>query len=166
MFEKILVAVDRSESSEQIFDQALELAKSFDAALMLLHVLSPMEEGYPMPVFPGPDSVYPHNDEAIRLYATQWQEFEKLGQAMLQKMSDRATEAKIMCEFSQNLGDPGRVICSIAKDWGADLIVIGRRGRSGLSEMILGSVSNYVLHHASCSILALQGAILSATEAR
>ncbi len=43
---------------------------------------------------------------------------------------------------------------------GADLIVVGRRGRSGLSELILGSASNYVLHHAPCSVLTLQGKII------
>ncbi len=39
---------------------------------------------------------------------------------------------------------------------GADLIVLGRRGRTGLAEALLGSVSNYVLHHAPCSVLVVQ----------
>jgi len=55
-------------------------------------------------------------------------------------------------EFTQNTGSPGRVICEIAKAWQADLIILRRRGYSGLTEMLLGSVSNYVLHHAPCSI--------------
>jgi nucleotide-binding universal stress UspA family protein len=161
MFQKILVAVDRTDMGKQVFDEALDLAQKLDTALMLVHVLSPMDEGYPMPVFPGADSVYPVSDQAIRVYADQWQEFEKHGLTMLQAMSDQAEAAKIMCEFSQHVGDPGKVICMIAKDWGADLIVMGRRGRTGLSEMILGSASNYVLHHAPCSVMALQGTILA-----
>jgi nucleotide-binding universal stress UspA family protein len=48
------------------------------------------------------------------------------------------------------------MICQVAKDWGAELIMVGRRGNSGLSELILGSVSNYVVHHAHCSVLIVQ----------
>ncbi len=44
----------------------------------------------------------------------------------------------------------------MARNCGADVIVMGRRGHSGLSELILGSVSNYVLHHAPCSVLIVQ----------
>ncbi len=161
MFQKILVALDRSERSEQIFDEALALAKSLNAALMLVHVLSPMEEGYPMPVYPAPDSVYPGYEEAVRVYAQQWQVFERQGLALLQDLNSKAIAAGIQTEFSQNVGDPGRVICNTAVSWGADLILLGRRGHSGLSELILGSVSNYVLHHAPCSVLVLQGNALT-----
>jgi hypothetical protein len=34
---------------------------------------------------------------------------------------------------------------------------MGRRGRTGISELLLGSVSNYVTHHATCSVLIVQG---------
>ena len=44
------------------------------------------------------------------------------------------------------------MICELAKFWNADLIIMGRRGRSGLAEVFLGSESNYVLHHAPCSV--------------
>lgn len=164
MFQKILVALDRSPLSEQVFEEAFSLAKTTDSALMLLHVLSPMEEGYPMPIYPGPDSVYPGNDESIRLYARQWQDFEQKGLEMLRQLNGKVLAAGITTEFSQNVGDPGRVICKLAQAWEADLIVLGRRGHSGLSELILGSVSNYVLHHAPCSVLALQGKALSEAE--
>ncbi|NEO28803.1 MAG: universal stress protein, partial [Kamptonema sp. SIO4C4] len=35
-------------------------------------------------------------------------------------------------------------------------VIIGRRGRVGLSEILLGSVSNYVLHHAPCAVMVVQ----------
>jgi len=45
------------------------------------------------------------------------------------------------------------------------LVVVGRRGHSGLSELFLGSVSNYVLHRAPCSVLTIQGeALKKATQ--
>ncbi|MGF1673753.1 MAG: universal stress protein, partial [Rivularia sp. (in: cyanobacteria)] len=51
---------------------------------------------------------------------------------------------------------PGYMICNVARSREVDLIVVGRHGRTGLSEFFLGSVSNYVLHHAPCSVLTIQ----------
>lgn len=164
MFQKILVAVDKSVVSEHVFDEALAIAKASQASLMLIHVLSPGEEGYPMPIYPGPDSVYPGlHEEAARSYAQQWDIYEQEGLKLLRSLAEQATAAGIAVEYSQNTGDPGRTICAIARNWDADLIVMGRRGLSGISELIMGSVSNYVLHHTSCSVLTVQGKALASS---
>ncbi|MEY3330640.1 MAG: hypothetical protein RLZZ115_3525 [Cyanobacteriota bacterium] len=44
----------------------------------------------------------------------------------------------------------------MTKKWGADLVIVGRRNRSELAELFLGSVSNYVVHHVKCSVLVVQ----------
>ena len=49
-------------------------------------------------------------------------------------------------------GHPAEAICSYAKDKHADMIVIGSRGRSAFTELLLGSVSSQVLHHAPCPV--------------
>lgn len=56
-------------------------------------------------------------------------------------------------EFEVRLlaGNPGLIICQEAR--GFDMIVIGSRGRSPLSELLLGSVGSYVVHHAPCAVL-------------
>ena len=79
-------------------------------------------------------------------------------------MCQQATQLGVKAEFSQNIGEPSRIICDIAQNWEADVIVIGRRGRRGLSELLMGSVSNYVLHHASCSVFTVQGIIPDENE--
>jgi nucleotide-binding universal stress UspA family protein len=166
MFNKILAAIDASESSKKVFDEALSLAKLSNAQLMLLHVLSPLDEGYPTLMFPGAADVYPNlYDEIIKSYKTQWQEFEEQNLNILRSLSTEADKAGITAEFSQNSGDAGKTICNVANSWRADLIVMGRRGHKGLSELLLGSVSNYVIHHASCSVLTIQGNILGSLEA-
>lgn len=159
MFYKILVALDNSNMGNRVFDAAVALAKANDASIMLLHILTPFEDDYPtMPVVPGIDSYYPAMyGEAIDEYAKRWRMYEDHALDFLRNRAAQATTAGITTEFSQNVGDPGRTICAIAQSWKADLIMMGRRGRSGLSELVLGSVSNYVLHHAPCSVLVVQG---------
>ncbi|MGI0487648.1 universal stress protein [Pantanalinema rosaneae CENA516] len=168
-FQKILVALDRSDMGQQVFERSLALAQTHQARLMLLHVMSPMEGEAPPMIYPRPDGVYPGiYEEAIKTYARQWETHERESRQWLQSLAERATAAGIAVEYTQNHGVPGRTICAIANTWGADLIVLGRRGHSGLSEMLLGSVSNYVLHHAPCSVLTIQGkgsvAEIKATE--
>lgn len=157
MFHKIVVALDNSQLSQQIFERAVFLAKATDARLMLLHVLSLFDEYYLKTGFPGAESGYPilYTQTSSR-YMKQWEEMEKEGLEWLKSLVQQALAAGVNAEFSQNIGDPGRTICNIAISWQADLIIMGRRGRTGLSELFLGSVSNYVLHHAACAVLVVQ----------
>lgn len=159
MYKKILVAVDDSELGEQVFQAALDLAQHYQARMMLIHVLSPTNESYPDPIFTTPlaSGVYVGlHEEVMRAYAEQWENFEQKGLDMLRNLTQIATEKGVPTEFTQALGDAGRAICDLAKDWESDLIVLGRRGLKGLSEFFLGSVSNYVLHNAPCSVLTVQ----------
>ncbi len=158
MFKQILVTMDRSDMGKAVFERALSLAKNTAAHLMLLHVLSPEEDNSPLPVPPNLRDIYPAvgNDLTMETWRKQWQEFEQEGLKMLQSRAEEAMQAGVgieYLEYQQISGSPAKAICQFAKNWQADLIVIGHRGRSGLSEMILGSVSNYVLHHAHCSVL-------------
>jgi len=156
MFQKILVAV--GEGDREVFDRALDLAKSSQASLMLLHVLTVDADDEPdftaIAGIPGYSLAY--NQEVFRAYQERWERREKEGIALLQTLSQVAIEAGVKTEFTQNPGAPGRTICTVAKTWGADLIVMGRRGLGGLKELVLGSSSNYVLHHAPCSVLVVQ----------
>lgn len=157
MFHKILLALDRSKNAKQVFDKSLAQAREPLSSLMLLHVLSPGDEGYP--ILPAIQYPYiPVNEEdLLESYLKQREIYEKQGIDMLRSLTEEAIAAGVKTEFTQNVGSPGRVICNLARSWGADLIVVGRRGRSGLNELLLGSVSNYVLHHAPCSILVVEG---------
>ncbi len=157
MFQKILVALDRSDLNQQVFDAAITLAKTLNAHLMLVHVLSPID-GFTSPIFSMPGT-YPLVREDVDFYLKQWRSKEAEGLAFLQAKTDVATAAGIPTEFTQILGDPGDAICKIARTWNANLILIGRRGYTGLGEFFIGSISNYVVHHAPCSVLTIQGQV-------
>jgi nucleotide-binding universal stress UspA family protein len=159
MFNRILVAMDNSSWSEQVFDRAVSLAKATNGKLMLLHVLSPLDEQYIDPLFLQPSILYPELHVNNSKYASDWDQLKTSRLNWLHWLCEEATQLGVKTEFSQNIGEPCRMICDVARNWEADLIVIGRRGRRGISELFLGSVSNYVLHHAPCSVLTVQGLI-------
>ena len=156
-FKKILVAVDRSPASEDVFAKALDLAKSAQAKLVLLSAISPdYNVSYiNPPIYPGGESMS-ISEAAIKIYLER-QEQERLNSLeFLSGLGIRAKEVDVETEINQQLGDPARSICEVADTLSVDLIVVGRRGYSGLSELWMSSVSNYVLHHAPCSVLVIQ----------
>jgi nucleotide-binding universal stress UspA family protein len=157
MFDKILVAVDRSENGKKALEAAIALAKAMGSSLMLLHVLSSEEEGSPPMSTLTTLEYYPVNATLFESYQKLWETYEKEGLELLRSYADKAMAAGVSTEFTQNSGNPGRTICEMAQNWGADLILMGRRGHSGVKELVLGSVSNYVLHHAHCSVFTIQG---------
>ncbi|BCL33705.1 universal stress protein [Nostoc sp. MS1] len=147
MFRKILVALNRcDDTSKYIFQEALELAKATKASLKLLHILSVDEQESPniLTLINTPEN------------KKRWEEFEKPSLDLLKSLTEQAIAAGVPTEYYQGLGRPGHIICETARVWEAGLIVIGRRGLSGMSELILGSVSNYVTHNAPCSVLIIQ----------
>ncbi|MGF1602972.1 MAG: universal stress protein [Thermosynechococcaceae cyanobacterium] len=158
MFRKILVAMDSSKTGEQIFDYALALAQPLQAHLMLLHVLSSEEVGAPdMPLaLPGPYYYPGLSDLPLETYRETWEKLEAQGLERLQNYEKQAMLHGVTTEYTQTSGSPGRTICDLARNWGADLIVMGCRGRTGLSQLVLGSTSNYVMHHAPCSVLVVK----------
>lgn len=159
MFNKILVAMDMSEMAKDVYSVALSMAVKHNANLILLHVLSSDEDYSPLLIPPNLSEIYPvtgGNDSTLQSWRQQWEDFVHEGLEMLKKRAAEANNAGIQVDFQQIYGNSARTICKIAEDSHVDLIVLGRRGRSGLSELLLGSVSNYVIHHAPCSVLTVQ----------
>ncbi|MBE9181101.1 universal stress protein [Oculatella sp. LEGE 06141] len=157
MIQKILVAIDQSTANRRVVQEAIALSAAIQAELNFVHVLSFEDEGssdapayYRTGFFPVP------NVATFERYQHRWEMHKQQGLELLQFQIQHSTEAGVRATFTQVAGDPGRAICRLALEWEADLIVMGRRGLSGLSEILIGSVSNYVLHHAPCSVLTVQ----------
>ncbi len=153
-YRKILVALDYSPQSDVVFEQALELAKKEEAELMLFHCLQQFESQ-------GVGSYSSIYGRELINFSSQMQELfqqeREEAREWLAAYCQKATEQGIPTEWDLKQGDPARHIRELASAWGADLIVLGRRGRQGLAEIVLGSVSNNVVHHAPCSVLVVQG---------
>jgi nucleotide-binding universal stress UspA family protein len=157
-FKKIFAALDDSELSHRVFSQTLELAQANQAEVMLFHCITVNSFGQsavPIPVDLGMNTQL--MDQAYQTQSFLLEREVKQSESLLKKYCDAAANQGVQVEFdSQMDGDPGHCICEYSQNWGADLIILGRRGRTGLTEAFLGSVSNYVVHHASCSVFVIQ----------
>jgi nucleotide-binding universal stress UspA family protein len=141
---KILLAVDGSACSDAA---AQELAKRPWPPQTEVKVITVAE--IPAPVGMEPWGMSPEYFENLETAVRQ------AGQAVLdrtllilKKVSDKTL--KISSEIIQ--GTPAQVIVDEAESWGADLIIMGSRGLGVWNRLLLGSVSNGVVHHAKCSV--------------
>ena len=137
MSSKILVALDPSDTNKSVFDTAVFLAQKTHAKLILLQIIPPA----------------PKDESLISVYEKPWQKLQQRGLEVLRSLTQEATTTGINAKFIQDFGNPGRTICDLAQTWSVDLILVGSRGLTGAKEVFLGSVSNYVTHHAPCSVL-------------
>ncbi|MBE9045051.1 universal stress protein [Pleurocapsales cyanobacterium LEGE 10410] len=151
MLDKILVAIDSSERNKSVFNSAVSLAQTTGASIMLLHIVS--GENADDPVLPADDEYPSLNNRNDNRYHMRFAEYEQQGIEFLQSLTQEAMDVGIDVEYSQLRGNPQQMICKLASNWSADLIIVGSRQLKGWKEKFLGSVSNYVTHHAPCSVL-------------
>lgn len=126
MFEHILVAVDFSDASKHALAGAVAMAREFGSRLSLVHVLALGED----------DAAWAQ---------TQWDPF--LAGALDGVDAERQTVRALKPELG---------ILQVARSEGADLIVVGTHGRTGLSHMFLGSVAERVVQLAPCAVLTVR----------
>jgi nucleotide-binding universal stress UspA family protein len=142
----ILAATDFSTASRPALEEAVVLARSFAARLVLIHVMEPVAHLYGWAADLAGGDVYlvePHELEP---------EWESL-------MSDLDIEG-IACEHVTEKGDPVQVIALAAESFDADIIVLGTHGRSALAHALLGSVAEGVARHAERSVMTVRSAAL------
>jgi nucleotide-binding universal stress UspA family protein len=155
MFQRILVAIDEHEIIKDVFQQALNLAQMAGATLNLMHVLTLQEDASPIMPIATSDYCSAECDPELMFYE-EWAQYEHQGLELLQRHAKEAIAAGVQVELNQVFGNPSSIICKVAHTWNADLIIMGRRKHSSLSELLLGSVSHYVFHHAQCSVLVVR----------
>jgi universal stress protein A len=138
---RILVPTDFSEGSHRALTLAIKFAKLLRAAIDLQHVQA-MPAYIPVPTVPGMTPVAPPVPEAAQGI------HESLG-----VLAATVRESGVECQTKSVEGNPGDEIVDYAAKIGADLIVMGSHGRTGLSRLLLGSVAEKVLHRATCPVL-------------
>ncbi|PSB25866.1 universal stress protein [Stenomitos frigidus] len=158
-FHKIVVALDDSELSKAVFNQAITLAQNNKASLLLYSGLADLTL-VPPTNLTAEIGLFPQEIMGSTTYQAQQANLEhqtETAKSLLQQYEAAAQQLGLQVQTAFEVGDIEALLCATAQDWGADLIVVGRRGRKGLSEALLGSVSNYAVHNAHCSVLVVQG---------
>jgi nucleotide-binding universal stress UspA family protein len=155
-FNRILVPLVRSESAAAIFKEALKLARDNNSKLMLFHSVD-WDMGEHFGSFAEIEAEVDFSGAFIQAQQERLQQELQESKDWLQTYTEQATAMGIPTESKCQVGHPGALIRDLAKDWNADLIVMGRRGLSSFQEVFLGSVSNYILHHTPCSVLIVHG---------
>ena len=155
-FKRILVPLVCSKSSTVIFKEALKLAQDNNSKLMLFHSID-WDMGEYFGSFAEIEAEVDFSSAFIQAQQERLQMKLQESKNWLETYTEQAIVNGIPAQSKCQVGHPGSLIRDLAKDWNADLIIMGRRGLTGLKEVFLGSVSNYILHHAPCSVLVVRG---------
>jgi nucleotide-binding universal stress UspA family protein len=135
---KIVLAIDDSIYSEAAIG-ALAKFRPEGNEIRVLHVLQPVAVSAPPQMSAG--------------YAPELAGQTKEAEQFVARVADKLRKSGFQTETSVVQGDIRQSIVDVAKSWPADLIVMGSRGRSAVSNLLLGSAAESVARHAPCSVL-------------
>jgi nucleotide-binding universal stress UspA family protein len=138
---KILLAVDDSKFSEAAIQSVLAQARPQETEVRVLHVLEP-----PSLLLGREMGGYDPELEAV------WKALREQAKALVGKTEGKLRTAGFTVSPSFEEGDPKSRIIDVAKEWKADLIVLGSHGRKGMERFLMGSVAESVARHAECSV--------------
>lgn len=138
---KILVPVDGSEASRNALDYGVEMAKAHKAELLLVSVADVTEAAYPI--------------MGVTLDREGFYNVKKKAESMVEELKKTIpSDVQVVTEVEN--GIPGNVISSIVEAEKVNLVVMGNSGKGAVSSFIMGSVSQYVIHHVKCPVLVVK----------
>lgn len=143
---KILFTTDFSEIANHALPYAIKFAKAFDAELVMLHAVTLYEHD---PNDPN------HQFPSLRSYCA---ELERAADSSFQVCIERIGDAgvKVRKAIVRGISPHAAILDFVADEGGFGLIVMSTHGRSGLSHVLLGSVTENVLRYAQCPVLVVK----------
>jgi nucleotide-binding universal stress UspA family protein len=85
-------------------------------------------------------------------YAPELDDQKKPAHELVEQIASELRGGGFKVDAAVEVGDIRERIIDAAEEWGADLIVVGSHGRSGIPRFLLGSVAEFVARHAECSV--------------
>ncbi|MGZ4171792.1 MAG: universal stress protein, partial [Solirubrobacteraceae bacterium] len=145
---KVIWATDGSEHADRAMIFAVQVAKSDGAELHVVHVIEKLISDRAS----GLDAL--GNEDEVKA------KIEQQAKAVAAENGVR-TSIHIVVALSERIGDR---IAEIAEQTGADLIVVGTRGHRALGSLVLGGVTERLLHVSRCPVLAVPPTVSAETE--
>ena len=136
---KILLAIDNSKFAAAATDAVLAQFRPEEAEVRVIHVVEPIAYTTPPQMAP---QYYPELREQV-------EEGEKLVETAAKKLREAGFQVSTVVEKGEARG----LILDQAASWPAETIVMGSHGKKGLTRFLLGSVSEAVARHATCSVI-------------
>ncbi len=135
----ILLATDLQPASEPATTEALALAAALEVRLLIVSVIDPGQRRAPG-----------------RRVEERVDQIRERREAAAQDLVARGRRLGADVSFLVWEGDPGESIVEAAVAEGADLIVVGSRGRGAVGRFLIGSVSDHVVRHATCPVMVVR----------
>lgn len=139
-FQKVLIAVDDDPIAAHAAEVGMDLAHSLHAQVALIHAIDPS-------LIFAPEAGIAADELALRA--------EQDGTRLMVDFRARLPAATHALQFIPQ-GPPGSEIVKAAREWAADLIVIGSHGRHGITRALVGSVAEAVMRDAPCPVLVVR----------
>ena len=140
-FKRILIAVDDSPIAARAANVGFDLTRAVQGDVALITVVDPSANSLPESGIPAADQIAFAEEDAKRL---------------LTEIGARSDMQPRPLAFTA-VGKPADKIVDAARDWPADLIVLGSHGRGGVRRLVLGSVAEAVMRHAPCPLFIVRG---------
>jgi nucleotide-binding universal stress UspA family protein len=144
---RILVAVDGSNPSLNASTFAIDIAKRYDAGLIVLHVIDPRYRELEIAISPRPGRFKEIEKKVM-------EDAQKILDTVRQKATEKNVNVKMdaISSFTSVVKD----IVHYAKVNNADIIVIGNRGMTGFKKLLVGSVASGVVTYSDCPVLVVK----------
>jgi universal stress protein A len=140
---RILVPVDFSEHSKKALKYAAAFGEQFGAEVLLLHIVEPI-------VYPVEMGFVPPEIEDVGVKMVQ------SAKERLQEIADSDLKLPVKTAILVRQGTPFQQVSAVAKEKGADLIIVTTHGYTGLKHVLLGSTAERIVRHAPCPVLVVR----------
>jgi nucleotide-binding universal stress UspA family protein len=139
MLKKILFAVDNSEHSKKTALYVKDLAEKYNAEVVVVHT------------YYLPERFNTHESEHYIYLEKVEKNMQEHGTSILENIKTELAGINVKTILKK--GPAGPIIIEQAKEENCDIIAVGSRGLGNVSSVLISSVSNYVVHHATCPVL-------------
>lgn len=140
-FKKILVPVDGSDAANHALQYGFRMAETHGAFLYVLAVADVGEAAYPL--------------MHVNLNRNGFSSVKEKAEAFMNTLKTKMP-ADAKWEPVIRVGIPGNVITSMVEDEDIDLVIMGNSGKGSISSFIMGSVSQYVIHHVKVPVMIIK----------
>lgn len=147
LIKRILIAIDGSNPSLRASVFAVDMAKRFDAELIVLHVIDPRYKELEIAISPRPGKFQEIMERVI-------ENGEKIVETVRQNAVDKDVKVKtdVISDFTSVTND----ILEYAKANRVDIIIVGSRGMTGFKKLLIGSVASGVVTYAHCPVIVIK----------